>query len=363
MSASPPFVGVEFLRPLDSRVALTRHKLIDLLSSINLALISMPHLGRSLLETKSLSRSQIFSLFEKANQLEASFQKNGNFIDAAPALQNKVLACLFFEPSTRTRMSFQIAAYRLGLHVTVLESSATSSLSKGETPLDTVLNIAALQPDALVVRYGNWPELGPLLEELSIPVLNAGSGQSAHPSQALLDAYTIWRERGQLEKERVLIFGDILHSRVARSNIEVLQKMGAQVGLCGPADWLSLGSENDSASGAPIQKFSTLEEGLKWASVCMGLRVQRERHIDGRAFDSAAYHAEFGLNQNRLALFAKDGLLMHPGPINHGVEFSSEVLQDPRSRVLKQVSYGVLIRGALLVRALQPSLLQSLEKE
>lgn len=242
-------------------------------------------------------------------------------------------------------MSFQTAAYRLGHQVLTMELFAGSSLSKGETYADTVLNIAAMKPDAMVIRYGRSPELDELLPRLPMPVLNAGSGSMAHPTQALLDAYTVFCERGTLKGEKLLIVGDIRYSRVARSNFDVFTKLGAEVGVCGPEALLP---EQSQIEGVKI--FHDFNEGIRWCSLYMGLRIQLERHeaSDLKLDSMNDYHDHFGLNRARLELLSKDAIIMHPGPINHGVEFANEVLDDPRCRVLQQVTNGVLIRAALL---------------
>lgn len=304
----------------------------------------MPLLGRSLLDTRDLSRSEIDKIFFKTDQMIDVFAKPSN----APSA---VVCCLFFEPSTRTRMSFQMAAYRLGLQVLTMELSAGSSLSKGETLADTVLNFAAMQPDVLVVRYGQSPELDELLPTLKIPVLNAGSGAMAHPTQGLLDAYTLrqeWLKRGEsLEGKRVLIFGDVKHSRVARSNFDVLGKMGVEIGVCGPESMMP-----EAVKG--IRVFDDLEEALPWADACMGLRIQLERHSakDLDLTSLSDYHMRYGLTSRRMDLLRPDALILHPGPINHGVEFAPNVVQDARSRVLTQVTNGVSVRAALLAMIL-----------
>lgn len=242
-----------------------------------------------------------------------------------------------------------MAAYRLGHQVLTMELVAGgSSLSKGETLVDTVLNVAAMNPDVMVVRYGRSPELDLILEQLPMPVVNAGSGSIAHPTQGLLDAYTIFRERGGFVGQRVLIVGDIRYSRVARSNFDILQKLGAEVAVCGPEKLLP------SAPMEGVRFFSDLDEATRWCSVYMGLRIQLERHeahsLNLESQDD--YHQQFGLTKERLRILAKDAMIMHPGPINHGVEFCTDVMNDPRSAVLKQVANGVLIRGALLKRIL-----------
>jgi len=233
-----------------------------------------------------------------------------------------------------------------------MELSTGSSLSKGETAVDTVLNVAAMKPDVLVVRYGLSRELDELLPTLEIPVINAGSGTLAHPTQALLDAYTIEREMGSVEGKRVLIVGDIRHSRVARSNFDVLAKLGAKIGVCGPESLLP-DADGDMPSGTRV--FTNLDEAVGWCDVYMGLRIQLERHnaSDLQLESLEDYHRHFGLNRDRLKKLGSGALIMHPGPINHGVEFAAEVVDDSRSRVLKQVTNGVLIRAALLSMTLE----------
>ena len=318
----------------------------------------MPACSHSLLDTASLSAEDVQSLFATADLFRDRSQARGYYWDPEDVAPTgaKVVALLFFEPSTRTRMSFQQAAYRLGLPVLTMES-ASSSVSKGESLSDTVLNVLAMKPDCLVIRYGVSLELDEILPSLDVPVINAGSGASSHPTQALLDAYTILRERGKLSGklsgERVLIVGDILHSRVARSNFELLPRLGAEIGVCGPAELIP--AATDLPAGARV--FRDLDEGLRWATVCMGLRIQFERHGRDQGQNEvreriADYHRSYGINSTRLQSLAPEGILMHPGPVNHGVEFSSEVLRDPRSRVLEQVTNGVLIRAALLARQL-----------
>ena len=301
----------------------------------------MTSFGRSLIDTNSLSIKQIESLFSLSDQFSAHFKKSGVFFSPK---EKKILCCVFFEPSTRTRMSFQIAAERLGMSVVVMESSS-SSLVKGESLADTISNLAAMNPDAFVVRYGQSPELDRLLPQLTMTVVNAGSGVKAHPTQGLLDAYTILKEKGQVKGEKVLIIGDITHSRVARSNFDILTKLGAEVAFCGPENFLP---SKDEFGGA--QHFTRLQEALEWCSVCMGLRIQLERHdaADLNSLSVDDYHSQFGLNERTLKFLSPAALILHPGPINVGVEFASEVLKDSRSRILTQVSNGVLIRAAVL---------------
>lgn len=308
----------------------------------------MPADQRSLLDTRALTSENIISLFRMAEKYSQRGKRDGFYYDPAtgPLREgSKVVALLFFEASTRTRLSFQAAAYRLGLPVLTMEF-ASSSIAKGESLEDTVLNVIAMGPDALVLRYGKSIELDSLVPKLEIPVINAGFGTLAHPTQALLDAFTIYRERGNVAGERVLIVGDVLHSRVARSNFDVLRKLGAEIGVCGPERLMPAQSDIPG-----VRVFVDLDEGLTWATVCMGLRIQFERHeADDVRRQIAEYHRSYGITRARLQSLTREGILLHPGPINYGFEFSNDVLEDPRSRVHQQVTNGVLIRAALLAR-------------
>jgi aspartate carbamoyltransferase catalytic subunit len=314
-----------------------------------------PSASRSLLDTRSLSAVEITKIFEHADQLKALGDKHGNFFEPQSTIHRKsALVCLlFFEPSTRTRMSFQAAAYRMGHQVLTMDLLSGSSLAKGETYSDTILNVAAMEPDIMVVRYGKSPELDRLLPGLPMPIINGGSGVQSHPTQALLDAYTIRAHRGELTGQRVLIVGDIIHSRVARSNFDVLTKLGAEIGVCGPKSLLP--NENEVPG---LRLFHDLDQAIGWATVYMALRIQLERHdsIEGKRSGLDQYRQDyvdhFGLNRTRLKTLSKDAMIMHPGPINYGVELPLEIQEDPRSRILEQVTNGVLIRSALLSRAL-----------
>jgi aspartate carbamoyltransferase catalytic subunit len=307
--------------------------------------------GVSLLDTKHLSHQDLQLIFSRSDLIREPLLASQRIQAWESATQRRpVVCCLFFEPSTRTRMSFQMAAYRLGLEVLTMELSSGSSLSKGETYVDTVLNFAAMNPDLMVVRYGNAPELDALLPNLNLPVINAGSGTMAHPTQGLLDAYTLLREWGSLRDRRVLIFGDVAHSRVAQSNFDLLSRLGAKVGICAPPMY-----RPQQTPDGVSEHFDDLDQGLEWADAVMGLRIQLERHENSaqREFAAQEYHAKWGLSANRLKSLKSDTIIMHPGPINHGVEFAPEVMQDSRCRVLAQVTNGVVIRAALLSLLLQ----------
>lgn len=303
--------------------------------------------ARSLLDTQPLSKTDLESLFRSAQEFRERYQREKTFL-AKPLAHGaqRIIACIFFEPSTRTRLSFEHAAYRLGHRVATLDSLTDSSLSKGESYTDTVLNVLAMEPDAIVVRYGESKDLDELLPTLKTPIVNAGSGTHAHPTQALLDAFTLIRERGnragRLDGLKVLIVGDIRHSRVARSNFDVLGKLGCELAVCGPPVFIpdDLPSE--------IKVFNDLNEATDWTDVYMGLRVQLERHNSRDSFARDDYNSRFGLNLDRLKILRDDAIILHPGPINFGIEFSAEAQLDKRYRVLEQVTNGVYIRAAVL---------------
>lgn len=261
----------------------------------------------------------------------------------SPLKTGQTAALIFFEASTRTRMSFETACARLGVYPMILDGKSSSSLEKGETYDDTVLNIAAMKPGVLIIRSGDNFALEKMAEDLPMPILNAGWGRWGHPSQALLDIFTIWQRRGRVEGEKILIIGDIRHSRVAASHFELAKIMNYEVALCGPEEYLPEKSEQ--------RKFSSLEEGLRWATVAMALRVQNERHAGAAAV--ADYSSLYGLNQTTAKWISDKTLIMHPGPINHGVEMDVKIIRDPRAVILEQVTNGVYIRQALVHRALR----------
>jgi aspartate carbamoyltransferase catalytic subunit len=252
--------------------------------------------------------------------------------------QGRTAAFLFFEASTRTRMSFEAAAVQLGLHPLILSGKTSSSLEKGETLEDTILNIASMSPSVLIIRSGEALNLNLVNKILNIPILNAGWGCHGHPTQALLDIYTLSQKMNTLKGVKILIVGDVLHSRVAASHQELSKILGYELAWCGPESFMPKDTEN--------KKFNSLEEGLAWGDVVMCLRLQAERHSEVYQFEN--YRKDFGLTKNRLSNLKSEQWILHPGPINHGVELDSIVLNDSRSLVLEQVSYGVSLRQALL---------------
>ena len=259
-----------------------------------------------------------------------------------PALRGKTVINLFYEPSTRTRTSFEIAAKRLTADL-VNFSASGSSVGKGETLYDTVRNIEAMQPDVIVVRHASAGAAHQIAKMVHVGVINAGDGWHEHPTQALLDMLQIRDEKGGFEDLEVAIVGDISHSRVARSNIYGLTKMGANVRLCGPTTMIPKEVER-----LGVRVFNGINEAIEGVDVIMMLRIQLER-MNKLLFPSKREYAHFfGLNPENIRLAGKDAIIMHPGPINRGVEISSEVADSPRSRILNQVTSGVAVRMALL---------------
>ena len=293
----------------------------------------------SLLDIASLSPSEILALLREARKMNPAKPR--------PRFEGKRVLLLFYEPSTRTRSSFEIAAKSMGAMTTLISSSG-SSIEKGESLLDTAYTLRALGADVIVIRH---PMAGaPLLmaKHLDIPVINAGDGMHEHPSQALLDAYTILRHRRTLRGLRITIVGDIYHSRVARSAIHLLAKFGARITLCGPRELLP----QLATSLAPrLTIRRAVEEAVEEADVVMVLRVQKERLL-GMKLGLEEYVANYQITLSRLQRAKRGALLMHPGPIIRGLELSWEVADCPQSVIVEEVRNGVPVRMAILARAL-----------
>ncbi len=307
----------------------------------------MSIVGESFLTSEQLSERNIEQIFSRAVLFKKEFQARKRFdhlLVGPEALQQKVVALVFSEPSTRTRMSFQIAACRLGVRSLSLDNPQVASLSKGETLEDTFRNIAAMMPDLMVVRYNTNLDADAVIRELPCPVINGGIGASEHPTQALLDAFTILESRGQVKGEKILIVGDVLHSRVANSNLMLLRRLGAEIAYCAPEEF-----EPKNESWKDVRSFSNLNEGVQWATVVMGLRVQKERHQRADiGFSMAEYRESYRIGGDQLKHFRPDGILLHPGPVIKGIEFSAFVLNDKRCKVLDQVTNGVFVRASLM---------------
>ncbi len=266
---------------------------------------------------------------------------------ARPLLRGKRVLLLFYEASTRTRSSFEVAAQSLGAATTLVLSSG-SSIEKGESLLDTAYTLRAVGADLIVVRHPNAGAPALMAAHLDIPVINAGDGMHEHPSQALLDAYTILRHKKTLKNLQVAIIGDIYHSRVARSAIHLLSKFGAKIALCGPSEFLP----EVAATLAPGLRITrTAEDAVHGADVVMVLRVQKER-LAGEKISLENYMSRYQMTLPRLRLAKKDALLMHPGPIIRGLELTWEVADCSQSMIVEEVHNGVPVRMAILAKAL-----------
>jgi aspartate carbamoyltransferase catalytic subunit len=261
-------------------------------------------------------------------------------------LRGKTVGIAFFEASTRTRISFTTAASRLGADAMQLQAEA-SSLQKGESLLDTVRTLDAMKPDCIVMRHSSSGAADFVARHLEIPVLNAGDGTHEHPTQALLDALTIRDRLGHLDGWNVTIIGDILHSRVARSNIHLLSRFGCRITLCGPPMWVPQELEHLSACGEPVRRVTRVEEALDGADIVIVLRVQQERlHEPKLPLDE--YVMRYQLTPERLTLARPGALVLHPGPMIRGLEIDPAVADGPQSCVLEQVTNGLAVRMALL---------------
>jgi aspartate carbamoyltransferase catalytic subunit len=294
---------------------------------------------RHLLGTEGLKAEDAMHLLDLA---EVFFDVSKRKVRKVPTLRGKTVINMFFEPSTRTRTSFEIAGKRLSADVVNL-SGSSSSVTKGETLLDTVKNLEAMHPDILVVRHAASGAPHYVAARTRARVVNAGDGMHEHPTQALLDAFTIRRAKGKIEGLTVAICGDIAHSRVARSNAMLLSTLGANVRFAGPRTLLP---PVDNAYS--VATFDRVEPALEGADVVMALRIQRER-LSGALLPSLREYARlFGISATRLARAKPDVIVMHPGPINRGVELDGAIADGPRSVILDQVEAGVAVRMAVL---------------
>ena len=292
-----------------------------------------------LIGIKNLELEDINLIFKTADQFKEVINRP---IKKVPSLRDITIANLFFENSTRTRLSFELAQKRLSADV-VNFSAASSSVKKGETLVDTVNNILSMKVDMLVIRHPNAGAPTYLAKHIDVPIINAGDGAHEHPTQALLDAFSIREKFGEVAGKKVVIVGDILHSRVALSNIFCLQKLGAQVKVCGPATMMPKYIESLGVGYEP-----DLKKALQWCDVANMLRIQLERQ-DTKYFPSIReYTMLYGLDMKLLHSLDKKIVVMHPGPINRGVEITSEVADSDQSIILDQVENGVAIRMAVI---------------
>jgi aspartate carbamoyltransferase catalytic subunit len=299
--------------------------------------LHFPH--RHLLTCEGLSATEINFLLDLADKAADANRQPGNRRDV---LRGRTLINLFFEASTRTQASFELAAKRLCADVLNMNVS-TSSVQKGETLLDTAMTLNAMRPDIIVVRHHSAGAVELLSQKVDCSVVNAGDGAHQHPTQALLDALTIRRAKGRLSGLLVAICGDILHSRVARSNINVLNALGARVRIIAPSTLLPAASER---LGAEV--FTDMWKGVEDADVIMMLRLQRERMLGSYVPSTREYFHFFGLDHEKLTRARPDALIMHPGPMNRGVEIASTVADHSRSVIHDQVEMGVAVRMAVL---------------
>src|SRR6185295_7688683 len=297
---------------------------------------------KDLLGIRELSAGEIVHILDTAETFRDVSRRH---VKKVPALQGRTIINLFFESSTRTRTSFEIAAKRLSADAINI-SVSTSSVTKGETLLDTARNLEAMAPDCIVIRHSSAGAPQHLARMCNASIVNAGDGAHEHPTQALLDALTIREHKGKIEGLKVAILGDILHSRVARSNIYLLTKLGATVSVSGPATLAPKEFGEIVESGLKIEK--RFEEAIEGADVVMVLRIQRERQDAAFLPSMREYAVHYGLQSRHLERAAPDAIVMHPGPMNRGVEISSEIVDGGRSLILDQVTNGVAVRMAVL---------------
>jgi aspartate carbamoyltransferase catalytic subunit len=308
-----------------------------------LSLPLYPH--RHLLGISTLSPADIELLLDRADRAVAISRQSEK---KTTTLRGRTQINLFYEASTRTQSSFELAGKRLGADVMNM-AVASSSVKKGETLIDTAMTLNAMRPDILIIRHQSAGAAALLAQKVGCSVVNAGDGAHEHPTQALLDALTIRRAKGPLSKLIVAICGDILHSRVARSNIMLLNALGAQVRVVAPSTLLPSGIER---MGVIVAK--SMAEGLKDADVVMMLRLQRERMAGAFVPSIREYFRYFGLDAEKLKAAKPDALVMHPGPMNRGVEIASEIADGPQSVIQEQVEMGVAVRMAVMEALLDP---------
>ncbi|ADE53772.1 aspartate carbamoyltransferase catalytic subunit [Coraliomargarita akajimensis] len=294
---------------------------------------------KDLIGIEPLSRADIETIFSAASAFKKAMEADDK---KQPYLDGRTVVNLFLEPSTRTRLAFEVAASRLSAD-TITVTAAASSLTKGETLRDTAQNMQALKADVIIMRHSASGAPNYLSKVVDIPVVNAGDGAHSHPTQALLDSFTLLEKLGSLDGKKITILGDILFSRVARSNILCLQKLGAKVTIAGPSTLVPRGFE---AMGASV--CHDLKSALEDADAVMLLRIQHERQTSTHFPSIGEYTSMFGLNQERAKWLKPEAIIMHPGPINRGVEIDSELADSDRSVILQQVTNGIVVRMAIL---------------
>lgn len=294
---------------------------------------------KHILDMESLSVEEIKTILDTATRMKEISKRP---VKKVPTLRGKTVVLFFYEPSTRTRTSFDIAAKRLSADSLTL-SGDSSSMVKGETLIDTARNLEAMSPDAVVIRHSSSGAPHMLAKMIKIPIINAGDGMHSHPTQSLLDLMTVNEKKGKISGLNIAIIGDISHSRVARSNCIGFKKMGANIVLAGPPTMIPKGIES---LGATVTY--SVEEAIQDADVVIMLRIQKERQRRFLFPSEREYANVYGLTKNKMKYAKKDVLIMHPGPINRGVEISPDVADGPYSIILDQVTNGVAVRMALL---------------
>lgn len=306
----------------------------------------MTYAHRDLLGIEGLQPQEIMYLLDKAEEASIFNRQDNKYKNV---LQGKTQINLFFEASTRTQSSFEMAGKMLGAHVMNMAVSS-SSIKKGETLIDTAATLNAMRPDIIVIRHNMSGAVHLLAQKVDCAVINAGDGAHEHPTQALLDALTIRRHKGKIDGLCVAICGDVLHSRVARSNIFLLNALGAEVRVIAPSTLVPSGIQHFG-----VRVFHNMEEGLKDVDIVMMLRLQRERMQGSFVPSVREYYHHFGLSDAKLKFAKPDALVMHPGPMNRGVEIASEVADGAQSLIREQVEMGVAVRMAILeILALKP---------
>ncbi|WP_246940117.1 aspartate carbamoyltransferase catalytic subunit [Bacillus pinisoli] len=286
---------------------------------------------KHLVKMSDLSETEIQLILDEAERFEQG--------DSWKTEKDQFVANLFFEPSTRTRFSFEVAEKKLGLQVVNFEAE-NSSVQKGETLYDTVKTLEAIGIDALIIRHSEDHYFDQLIPSIKIPIINAGDGCGHHPTQSLLDLYTIRKEFGRFQHLNVVIVGDIRHSRVAKSNAETLARLGANVYFSGPREW----TDGSNPNGTYLE----LDEAIKIADVVMLLRIQHERHGEKMGLTAKEYHTQYGLTHERERKMKPGSIIMHPAPVNRDVEIADSLVECERSRIFEQMKNGVYVRMAVL---------------
>lgn len=297
---------------------------------------------KSFISVKDLETSDLQEIFKRTALFKEADQASQGINSLLNLEKDRLLKAflVFQEPSTRTRISFEIACHHLGVTPILFSDIKSTSMMKGESLEGTLDTLACFNPNFIVLRHKGSALIS---KDYPIPIVSAGFGSYEHPTQALIDAFTIQEAQKQVKGKRVLIVGDVLHSRVSNSNLKLLKKMGAEVAFCSPTDLRPQGRVWED-----VKQVSHVNEGVKWADVLMCLRIQRERHEMGIGLSIAEYRDNYHIGAKQLELLKKDGVILHPGPHVCGVEIGSEVLSDSRSRILTQVKNGIYIRTALL---------------